>query len=109
MRPLIFKSVYLDAIEEGFKTQTIRTWDFIPNGCKKDVIVTASNFKRTLKLRIVKVYKKTIKELTEREAFLDGFASKENLMFALKELYGESVIDKNCVVIRFEYMKTYKS
>lgn len=104
MRVLTFKTEYLDLIEKGGKVQTIRFWKKTPKSQVGEVI-TATNFRKKLLLRLVSLKSKKVRQLTTEEAYLDGFRSLVELRKALMLVYAldnREILEKECVVIRFE-------
>ena len=104
MRVLTFKTEYLDMIEKGKKIQTIRFWKKSPIGRVGEVI-TATNFRKKLRLRLVSLESKKVRQLTMEEARLDGFNSLGELRRALTSIYtvdSKKMLEKKCIVIRFE-------
>lgn len=101
MRNLIFKTEYLDLIREGKKIQTIRVWPKMPRHTLGEVI-TASNYKQKLRLKLIAMYMKKVMDLTEGEAIRDGFNNTAELFSVILKLYGGESLNAQCVVIRFE-------
>jgi hypothetical protein len=95
---LLFKKKFFEAIVAGTKCQTVRVWpkrrmragqmEFIPGLGR--VRVTAFDAVRP-------------EDLTEDDARLDGFASREALLEELRTLYGENLATIPCFRIRFTY------
>jgi hypothetical protein len=95
---LLFKKKFFEAIVAGTKCQTVRVWpkrrmragqmEFIPGLGR--VRVTAFDAVRP-------------EDLTEDDARLDGFASREALLEELRALYGENLATIPCFRIRFTY------
>ncbi len=100
MKSINFDEEYVDLILSGRKKSTVR------KGIKsyeigKIVYLTASN-KPFAKARVTKAVVKRIKELSDEDARKDGFENKEELVNALKKIYGR-VDDTDIVtVIHFE-------
>ncbi len=57
------------------------------------------------KARITEVIYKKVSELTDADAALDGFSSREELIEALKKVYGRVYSDDVVTVIRFEVIQ----
>ena len=95
---LLFKKKFLEPIASGAKRQTIRVWprrrlragqvEFIPGLGR--ILVTAFEPVRP-------------DDLTEEDAVLDGFASRQAMMDELRSLYGERLGEAPCFRIRFSY------
>ncbi len=100
MKSINFDEEYVDLILSGRKKSTIR------KGIKsyemgKIVYLTASS-KPFAKARVKKAVVKRVKELNDDDAIKDGFESKEDLIKALKRIYGK-IDDADLVtVIHFE-------
>uniref|UniRef100_A0A7C3UGX2 ASCH domain-containing protein n=1 Tax=Geoglobus ahangari TaxID=113653 RepID=A0A7C3UGX2_9EURY len=91
-----FDFEYVEAIIQGKKITTVR------KGIKRYPIgriveLTVDN-KPFAKARVDKVVVKRVKELTDEDAKKDGFNSKEELIEALKKIYG-SIKDSEFVTI----------
>jgi len=91
-----FDSEYVEAIIEGKKITTIR------KGIKRYPVgriveLTVDN-KPFAKARVDKVVVKRVRELTDEDAKKDGFDSREELIEALKRIYG-SIKDSEFVTI----------
>ena len=95
---ILFKKKFLDLIRSGAKRQTIRVWpkrrlragqrDFVPGlGC---VRITAFEPVRP-------------DDLSEDDARLDGFPSRETLLEELRALYGDRLDGLPCFRICFTY------
>jgi len=93
---LLFKKKFLDLIASGAKCQTVRVWprrrvrpgqrEFIPG--LGHVVITAFDRVRPA-------------DLTEDDARLDGFASRDALLEELRALYGADLDAVPCFRIRF--------
>jgi hypothetical protein len=95
---LLFKKKFLEPIASGAKRQTVRFWprrrlragqvEFIPGLGR--IRVTAFEAIRP-------------QDLTDEDAVLDGFASREALLAELRSLYGDRLDSVPCFRIRFSY------
>jgi len=95
---LLFKKKFLEMIASGAKRQTVRVWprrrlragqiEYVPGLGR--VRVTAFEAVRP-------------EALTDEDARLDGFASREALLEELRALYGDRLDDIPCFRIRFTY------
>jgi len=95
---LLFKKKFLDPIRSGAKCQTIRIWptrrlrpgqaEFVPGLGR--IRVTAFEAVRPA-------------DLSEEDARLDGFESRETLLAELRALYGDRLDSLPCFRIRFAY------
>ena len=91
-----FDSEYVEAIIEGKKITTIR------KGIKRYPVgriveLTVDN-KPFAKARVDKVVVKRVRELTDEDAKKDGFDNRDELIEALKRIYG-SIKDSEFVTI----------
>jgi len=95
---LLFKKKFLDLIRSGAKCQTVRIWptrrlrpgqaEFVPGLGR--IRVTA--FEAVLPA-----------DLSEEDARLDGFESRDALLAELRALYGDRLDGLPCFRIRFAY------
>jgi len=95
---LLFKKKFLDPIRSGAKCQTVRVWptrrlrpgqaEFVPGLGR--IRVTAFEAVRPA-------------DLSEEDARLDGFESRETLLAELRALYGDRLDSLPCFRIRFAY------
>ncbi len=91
-----FDSEYVNAILEGKKITTIRKGiKTYPVGRIVDLTVNNKTF---AKAKIDKVVVKRVKELNDEDAKKDGFESRDELIRALKRIYG-NVRDEEFVTI----------
>ena len=86
MRHLEFDGRYAGAILSGRKRATVRLGRR-PNLKEGDVVLIHSGGYALGKAVIERVESKTVGELTDEDAFLDGFSSREELIRALKNHY----------------------
>ncbi len=94
-----FDSEYVDAILEGRKVTTIRKGiKMYPIGRIVDLTVNNKTF---AKARIDKVVVKRLKELSDEDAKKDGFESREDLIRALKRIYGSVRDDEFVTIVHF--------
>ena len=95
---ILLKKKFLDLVRRGVKRQTIRLWP------KKRLRVGQSEFIPGLgKVRITAFEQVTPSDLTEEDARLDGFDSREALVAELRALYGDDLDGAPCFRIRFAY------
>ena len=95
---LLFKKKFLDPIRSGAKCQTVRVWpkrrlkpgqaEFVPGLGR--IRVTAFDPVRPV-------------DLSEEDARLDGFESRDALLAELRALYGDRLDSLPCFRIRFAY------
>ncbi|MBO8181789.1 MAG: ASCH domain-containing protein [Archaeoglobus sp.] len=102
MKAINFDAKFVEQIKEGKKKTTVRKGIKIYE--RGEIVALTSNGEFFGRARIIKVLVKRISELTEGDAKLDGFSSKEELMKELKRIYGE-IKDKDLVsIIHFEVL-----
>ena len=95
---ILLKKKFLDLVRSGAKRQTIRVWprrrlrpgqrEFIPG---------------LGRIRITAFERVSPEDLTDEDARLDGFASREALLAELAALYGDRLSEVPCFRIRFTY------
>jgi hypothetical protein len=85
----------------GEKRQTIRT-TFIPNFFEGEIIKIKFNKKEIFRAKVTEIYPKQLFQITEKEAKLDGFDSREECFKGLFELNNLSSLKHYCFIIRFE-------
>ncbi|RLI86592.1 MAG: ASCH domain-containing protein [Archaeoglobales archaeon] len=87
MEKINFDAEFVERILEGKKITTIR------KGIKSypigKVVELTVNYKPFAVARVVKVVVKRVKELTNEDAIRDGFENRDQLMNALRRIYGE--------------------
>lgn len=98
MPVLLFKAKYIELIEKGLKSQTIRLLK--KQYYKVGQEITATNFRHKLKLKITRVYQKRLDEITKKEALADGFNSREDLISAIQKTYNKK--DALFTIIKFK-------
>ncbi len=98
-RRINFDSKYVSAIVNGKKVTTIRKGiKRYPVGRVIDLTVDNEPFARA---KVDKVIVKRVKELTDIDALLDGFKSREELIDALKMIYGNVNEEEFVTVVHF--------
>jgi len=91
------KGEYVDKILNGVKRATIRIGVVKPK--YKDVIIHGGG-RPIAKARIDKVIVKSVGELTDEDALIDGFRNRMELIRALKNVYGDiDESDKVTVIV----------
>ncbi len=94
---------YVDAIIKGRKVTTIR------KGIKKypvgKIVELTADSRPFAMARIEKVVVKKVKELTDNDAKLDGFESIDELLGALKRIYGDVRSEEFVTVVHFTLLK----
>ena len=98
-RRINFDSEFVGAIVNGRKVTTVRKGiKRYPVGRIVDLTANNQPFARA---RVDRVVVKRVKELTERDALLDGFESREELIDALKKIYGNVEDEELVTVVHF--------
>ena len=98
-KKLQFKKEYGKGIVSGAKTSTIRLNSSLREG---DVVIVFAGNEKLGVARIEKVEVKKVRDLNHEDAVRDGFRSREELLAALKKIYGSRISDKTEVkLIRF--------
>lgn len=99
---LIFKEVYRDSIALGTKVATVRLNSSVKVGEVVEVIAGRSRLGSAV---ITGVEVKKVSQLTDEDARLDGFRSREELIRELRNIYGRGLSDSTEVkVIRFKLL-----
>ncbi|RLF17176.1 MAG: ASCH domain-containing protein [Thermoprotei archaeon] len=99
------KGEYVDAILRGEKTTTVRLGIVIP---KYRTIIIHGGGKVIGKAIIEEVKHKRIRELTDADAKLDGFSSKEELLRELKKVYKDIAPSDYATIIKFRLIQLAK-
>ncbi|RLI75698.1 ASCH domain-containing protein [Archaeoglobales archaeon] len=95
-----FDEEYVKIILDGKKRTTIRKG--LKNYPVGKIVEFTSNNKVFCKARILKAVVKRLKELNDKDAIDDGFENKEELVKALKRIYGEVRDDEFVTIVHFE-------
>lgn len=106
MRHLEFDGRYADAILKGKKRATVRLGRR-PNLKEGDVVLIHAGGYALGKAVVEKVETKTVRELTDEDAFLDGFSSREELIRALKGHYKYVNDDSKAHVVVFRLVEKF--
>ncbi|ACJ16659.1 hypothetical protein, conserved [Thermococcus onnurineus NA1] len=106
MKHLEFDGKYADLILKGKKRATVRLGRR-PNLQSGDEVLIHSGGYAIAKAVIERVESKTVGELTDEDAFLDGFSSREELIKALKEHYRYVNDDSKAHVIVFRIVERF--
>jgi len=95
---ILLKKKFLDLVRRGEKRQTIRLWP------KRRLKAGQREFIPGLgRIRITAFERVRPADLTDEDARLDGFASREALLAELRALYGGGLDGAPCFRIRFAY------
>ncbi len=101
-RHLMIKGDYADLILRGLKRATIRLGIIKP---RYNEVIVHSGGRPIAKVYIKNVRYKLIKELDDKDARLDGFKSREELIKNLKRVYGEVKDDDIVTIIEYEILQ----
>ncbi len=101
-RHLMVKGRYVDLILSGRKTLTIRLGIVKP---RYEEIIVHGGGRPIAKVRIVRVYHKRVRELSDEDAWKDGFYSREELIRELKRIYGDVRDDDWVTLIEFRVIQ----
>ncbi len=101
-RHLMVKGEYVKDILSGRKRATIRLGIV---KLKHNELIVHGGGRPVAKIRVTNVRYKRVSELTDEDAAIDGFASKEELLEALRRAYGEVRPDDYVTIIEFEVVQ----
>ncbi len=106
MERINFDPEYVFDILEGKKVTTVRRGiKSYPVG--KIVELTVSNSKPFALAKVKKVVVKRVKELSDEDAVRDGFRNRDELLAALRRIYGDIKGDEFVTVVHFEVVKKF--
>ena len=95
---ILLKKKFLDLVRSGAKRQTIRVWP------RRRLRPGQGEFIPGLgRIRITAFERVRPDDLTDEDARLDGFASREALLAELEALYGGRLSEVPCFRIGFTY------
>ncbi len=106
MKHLQFEGKYAEMLKAGKKRLTIRIQK--PRVKEGDVVIFHAGGKALGKYKIKKIYTKKLHQITDEEAKLDGFSSREALIRAIKEHYPWIKDNKEVVLIEFEPVEIFE-
>ncbi|WP_341871665.1 ASCH domain-containing protein [Pyrolobus fumarii] len=101
-RHLMLKGEYVDDILSGRKKATIRLGIV---KLKHSELIVHGGGRPVAKIRVTNVRYKKVSELTDEDAAIDGFSSREELLEALRKAYGEVKPDDYVTIIEFEVIQ----
>ncbi|KUH34779.1 hydrothetical protein [Thermococcus celericrescens] len=105
---MLIDSAYKSRILRGDKVTTIRYGDYeAKQGSEVYLVITPSDT-AIAKVRIIRVEKKKVRELTNEDAKLDGFSDVRELLRELNKIYGELYGDDEVTIIGFEVLKRFE-
>lgn len=103
MERINFDAEFVEKIINGEKITTVR------RGIKSypvgRIVELTSNGERFALAKVKKVVVKRVRELTDGDAIRDGFRSRNELISALKRIYGDIRDDEFVTVVHFEVVK----
>jgi len=103
-RHIMVKGRYIDLILSGRKIATIRLGVIRP---KYSEVIIHGGGRPIAKAKIVAVYYKRIKDLTDEEARMDGFINKKELVNELKGIYGGLSDEEFVTIIVFQILQRF--
>ena len=101
-RHLMLKGEYVKDILSGRKRATIRLGIV---KLKHNELIVHGGGRPVAKIRVTNVRYKRVSELTDEDAAIDGFSSKEELLEALRKAYGEIRPDDYVTIIEFDVVQ----
>jgi len=105
MERINFDAEYVRPIIRGEKVTTIRKGiKSYPVGRIVDLTVNYTPFARA---KVEKVVVKRVGELTDEDAKRDGFESREELIRALKRIYGDIRDNDFVTIVHFKIVESY--
>ncbi len=105
MEKINFDAEYVRPIIRGEKVTTIRKGiKSYPVGRIVDLTVNYTPFARA---KVEKVVVKRVGELTDEDAKRDGFGSREELIRALKRIYGDIKDNDFVTIVHFKIVESY--
>ncbi|ASJ11354.1 ASCH domain-containing protein [Thermococcus sp. P6] len=105
---LLIDSAYKSRILRGDKVTTIRYGNYEAEPGSEVYLVLTPSDTAVAKIRITGIERKKVRELTDRDAKLDGFRDVRELLGELNRIYGELYGDDEVTVISFEVTKRFK-
>ena len=105
---MLIDSSYKSRILRGDKVTTIRYGSYEAKPGSEVYLVITPSDTAIAKVRITRVEKKKVRELTNEDAKRDGFSDVRELLRELGKIYGELYGDDEVTVIGFEVVKTFR-
>ncbi|ACS33849.1 Conserved hypothetical protein [Thermococcus gammatolerans EJ3] len=105
---MLIDSAYKSRILRGDKVTTIRYGSYEAKPGSEVYLVITPSDTAIAKVRITKVERKKVRELTNEDARLDGFSDVKELLRELNKIYGELYGDDEVTIIGFEVVKRFK-
>ncbi len=101
-RHIMIKGKYVEALLSGRKKATIRVGIVKP---KYNELIVHGGGRPVAKVRVTNIVYKKVRDLTDDDAKLDGFSSKEELINELEQVYGPIRPEDNVTIIEFEVIQ----
>jgi hypothetical protein len=99
---ITFKRAYAADILEGRKESTVRLNTNLKKG---DIVDIISGIIKIGTAKVELIEEKTVSQLTDEDAKKDGFRTREELVKALRKIYGNKIDDSTRVkVIHFKLL-----
>ncbi|WP_297073823.1 ASCH domain-containing protein [Thermococcus sp.] len=105
---MLIDSSYKSRILRGDKVTTIRYGNYEAKPGSEVYLVITPSDTVIAKVRITKVERKKVKELSNEDARLDGFSDVKELLRELNKIYGELYGDDEVTIIGFEVAKRFE-
>ena len=106
MKHLQFEGKYKDLIKSGKKRLTVRIQK--PKLHPGDIVIFHAGGKAIGKFKIKRIYTKKLYQITDEEAKLDGFKSKDQMIRSIKLHYPRIKDNKEVVLIEFEPVEIFE-
>lgn len=101
-RRLTMKGELVDLVLRGLKNTTIRLGRLKP---KHRVVVLHGGGRDVAKIEITGVKYRRLGDLTDEDAKRDGFESLEDLLKALRKMYGKISLEEPVTILEFKVVK----
>lgn len=105
---MLIDSAYKSRILRGDKVTTIRYGNYEAKPGSEVYLVITPSDTAVAKVRITRVEKKKVRELTNEDAKMDGFSDVKELLRELSKIYGELYGDDEVTIIGFEVVKRFQ-
>ncbi|WP_297474926.1 ASCH domain-containing protein [Thermococcus sp.] len=104
---MLIDSAYKQKILRGDKVTTIRYGSYEAKPGSEVYLVVTPSDTAVARVRITRVERKKVRELTNEDARLDGFSDVRELLRELSRIYGELYGDDEVTIIGFEVTKRF--
>ncbi len=105
---MLIDGSFKSRILQGAKVTTIRYGDYEAKPGSEVYLVVTPSDTTIAKVRITRVERKKVRELTNEDAKLDGFSDVKELLRELNKIYGELHGDDEVTIIGFEVLKRFE-